>query len=180
MPYAQVRPNVATITPPSGWTLVRRIDNTVSVDRNSLAVYIKVATASEPASHTWTFSASAGAAGGIASFIGVDTSNPIDVENGQATGNSTTHATPSVTTTGNSTMLVTSHAFASGATWTPPAGMTETVDVASVPVPNVDGISLEINYAQQAATGATGAKSAVASNNADIGNTHILALRRAP
>ena len=44
----------------------------------------------------------------------------------------------------------------------------------------VDGISLEINYAQQAATGATGAKSAVASNNADIGNTHILALRRAP
>ncbi len=42
-----VRPNTATITAPSGWTLVRRLDNT-NTTANSLAVYYKVAGSSEP------------------------------------------------------------------------------------------------------------------------------------
>jgi hypothetical protein len=85
-----------------------------------------------------------------------------------------------LTTTVTNTMLVTSHAFSSSATWTPPGGMTEVFDVASETVPNAAGISIEGNYVMQAAAGATGTKAATASNDADVGNTHILALKPAP
>jgi hypothetical protein len=175
-----VRPSSAVITPPAaGWTLVRRID-TAGGPTSSLAIYRRVATAGEPVSHTWTLSTSTGSAGGIAAFYGVDTSNPVDVENGQATANALTHSTPSVSTTVADTMLVSSHGFSSAATWTPPAGMTEVVDAASQAVPNAVGLSLEVNYASQAAVGASGVKTATASNDADSGCTHLLALRRAP
>ena len=174
-----VRPNTAAITVPAGWTPVRRIDN-ANANANSLAVYYKVAGASEPANYTWTFSTSTGSAGGIQTFSGVDTDSPIDVEGGQNTPSGLTHATPSVTTTVTNTMLVTSHAFSSSATWTPPGGMTEVFDVASETVPNAAGISIEGNYVMQTATGATGTKTATASNDVDVGNTHILALKPAP
>jgi hypothetical protein len=175
-----VRPSSAVITPPAaGWTLVRRID-TAGGPTSSLAIYRRVATAGEPVSHTWTLSTSTGSASGIAAFYGVDTSNPVDVENGQATANALTHSTPSVSTTVADTMLVSSHGFSSAATWTPPAGMTEVVDAASQAVPNAVGLSLEVNYASQAAVGASGVKTATASNDADSGCTHLLALRRAP
>jgi hypothetical protein len=174
-----VRPDTAVITAPANWTLVRRVDN-ANPNANSLAVYYKVAGASEPADYTWTFSTSTGSAGGIQSFAGVDQSNPIDVENGQNTASGLTHATPSVTTTVTNTMLVTSHAFTSSATWTPPAGMTEVFDVASETVPSASGISIEGNYVIQAAADATGAKTATAGNDADVGNAHILALKPAP
>jgi hypothetical protein len=174
-----VRPDTAVITAPANWTLVRRVDN-ANPNANSLAVYYKVAGASEPADYTWTFSTSTGSAGGIQSFLGADQGNPINVENGQNTASGLTHATPSVITTVNNTMLVTSHAFTSSATWTPPGGMTEVFDVASETVPAASGISIEGNCVIQAAAGATGAKTATASNDADVGNTHILALKPAP
>ncbi len=174
-----VRPNTATITAPAGWTLVRRMDNAASI-ANSLAVYRKTATASEPASYTWSLSTSTGSAGGISAFTGVDTSSPIDLDAGQSTASSLTHATPSVVTTSARTMLVTSHAMSSSATWTPPAGMTESFDIASLSVPNGAGMSIECNHVLQAAVGATGIQSAVASGDADNGNTHILALKQAP
>ncbi|MBI2296625.1 MAG: hypothetical protein HYU76_11490 [Betaproteobacteria bacterium] len=171
-----VRPSTVTITPPAGWTLVRRMDQGAGTT-NSLAIYSKVAGASEPAFYTWVTSATTGAAGGIQSFSGVDTATPIDVENGASTASSLSHATPSITTTVANAMLVASFDFSSSATWTPPAGMTEGVDVASRVVPNSAGISLEASFAVQAAAGATGGKTATASNDADTGNAHILALR---
>ncbi len=174
-----VRPNTATITPPASWTLIRRTDN-ASGTANSVAVYYKVAGGSEPSSYTWTFSASTGSAGGIESFANVDTSAPVNIDNGQNTASALTHATPTVTTTVTSAMLVTSHEFSSSATWTPPAGLTEVVDTASLTVPNAAGISLEVNYAIQSAAAATGAKTATASNDADTGNAHILALKPKP
>ena len=125
-----VRPNTTGITPPTGWTLVRRVDNT-NTSANSLAVYRKTAGASEPADYTWTMSGAANSVGGIQAFSGVDTTSPIDVENGHTTASSVSHATPSVTTTVADAVLVTSHTYASGATWTPPAGITEAVDVQS-------------------------------------------------
>lgn len=174
-----VRPNTATITPPAGWTLVRRMDN-ASANANSLAVYSRVAGASEPANYSWTFSASTGSAGGIQTFSGVDTTTPINVESGQTTPNGLSHTTPSVTTTMANTMLVTSHGFTSAASWTPPGGMTEAFDTASIAVPNGGGISIEGNCARQASAGTTGAKTATATADSDVGNAHILALRPAP
>ncbi len=108
-----IRPSTATINI-SGWTLVRRINNS-SGNSNSLAVYYKVAGASEPSSYTWSLASSTGSAGGISSFSGVDPANPIDVESGQSTASNLSQPAPSVTTRYANDMLVTAHAFASSA-----------------------------------------------------------------
>ena len=120
-----VRPQTATITAPSGWTLVNR-QNNPNGDPNALAVYTKVATNSEPANYTWSFSANTGNAGGIMAFSGVDNTTPVNVSGGQLTNISTTTFTaPSVTTTVTNTMIVTAHEYASAYRWTAPTGMTE-------------------------------------------------------
>jgi hypothetical protein len=167
-----VRPNTVTITPPAGWTLVRRMDSATGTS-NSLAIYRKAAGASEPASYTWTLSTHTGAAGGIQTFTGVDTTNPINVENGWATAAATTHSTPDVTTTVANTMLVTSHAVANADTWSPPFGMTEAFDILGA------NEAIEGSYVLQAAAGATGPKTAtdLGPDGVDGGNAHILALR---
>src|SRR2546425_8458874 len=155
----------------SGWALVRpRMDNTNGTS-NSLAVYKLLAGASEPASYTWTFSSGhTGAAGGIMAFSGADPA--IDVENGQNTALSTSHATPSVTTAFNNTMLITSHGVgAASTTWNPPSGMSEQVDA------NGGSAALEMNYLPQAASGSTGVRTATSSTSG-TGNAHILVLRR--
>src|SRR5207247_3535759 len=167
--WISVGPSAATITAP-GWTLVRRTDN-ASGTSNSLAVYKLLAGASEPASYDWSFSAgNTGAAGGIMAFSGADPA--IDVENGQNTASGTSHATPSVTTAFNNTMLITSHGVgAATTTWTPPLGMSEQVDA------NGGSAALEMNYLPQAASGSTGVRTATSSTSG-TGNAHILALRR--
>jgi MSHA biogenesis protein MshQ len=177
-PLPPAQPPPVTLTPPAGWTLVSRTDNTNS-NANSLAVYIKVAGASEPATYTWGVSSSSGATGGIQSFAGVDISSPIDVQNGQTTASGLAHASPSVTTTVANAMLVTSHAFASAATWTSPSGMAQGFTASSIAAPNSVGISMQCNFVIQATAGTTGAKTATAGNDADVGNGHILALRPA-
>ncbi|MGK0480299.1 MAG: hypothetical protein ACJAQ3_000262 [Planctomycetota bacterium] len=174
-----IRPSSATITPPSGWVLVRRMDNAGGAS-NSLAVYQRVATASEPGTYRWSFSSSTGSTGAILAFRGVDVTAPVDIENGASTANATVHDAPSVTTTAARTMLVTAHAFSSAATWTPPAGMTEAVDIASVTADTATGIALEVNYELQTLAGATGSRAATASSNADTGNTHSIGLSPGP
>ena len=57
--------------------------------------------------------------------------------------------------------------------------MTEAVDVASEAVPAVTGVSLEMSYVTQASAGATGTKTATASNDNDCGVAQILALPKA-
>ena len=173
-----VRPQTAAVTPPSGWTLVRRSDNAAGA-ASSLLVYRRIATAGEPASHQWTFSASTGAAGGIAAFAWVDTTTPIDVENAVATPSAVVHTAPSVTSTAADAMLVTVHAFASAATWTSPPGMTEAFDVASDALGAL-GIALSAHFVAWPTAGATGARSATASNDADTGNAAAIVLRRRP
>lgn len=178
-----VHPNTEIVTPPAGWTLVRRMDN-ANPNANSLVVYLLVAGGSEPANYQWTFNTSTGAAGGIQTFSGVDTTTPINVENGQCTlaGSCATltfsHATPSVTTTVANTMVVTAHALYSAANWTPPAGMTEGFDTGNFGTHSTEG-----NWVAQAAAGATGIKTATSDNSgggADVGNAHILALQPGP
>jgi hypothetical protein len=160
--------STATITPPSGWTPVRRTDNATGTS-NSLAVYSKLATGSEAASYTWTLSSgNTGAAGSIQAFSGADPA--IDVENGQTTLSGTLHTTPSVATAFSNTMLVTSHSVGATSAWTPPSGMTEAVDIQG------GSQALETSYAPQAAPW-SGAKTATSSGTG-TGNAHILVLRR--
>ncbi len=174
-----VRPETATITSPNGWTLVRRVNNAATTP-SALAVYVRVAAGGEPGSWDWTFSSSSGSAGGIATFLGVDTTSPVHVESGQNTASGLTHATPSVNVTAADAMVFTAHAFTSSASWIPPAGMTEAFDVANTASANASGVSLEGNHELLAAIGATGARTATAASHADAGNAVIVVLLPSP
>jgi outer membrane protein assembly factor BamB len=171
-----VRPDTLTITVPAGFTLERRQDQTTG-NPNSVAVYRKIATASEPANYTFTATGNTGIAGGIMAFSGVDNTTPVDVSASSAIVSGTAFAAPSITTTVANTMIVTAHEFSSSERWTPPTGMTEAVDVASLAPSNSGGVAVEGNYTTQAAIGATGTLTANAAGNADTGATVTLALR---
>lgn len=177
-------PGLSIVIPPSGWTLVRRTDNSTNV--NSLLVYSKVATNAEPASYDWNIaagsgtsaSAVSGVAGSIVSFINVDTVTPIDVQAGQSTASSATHITPAVTTTVSDTMVLALFEYGASGVWSTPAGMTSQVNVSSVAPPSASGISLGVFSVTQASIGSTGTKTSTAlGGNAQVGATGILALR---
>jgi hypothetical protein len=151
-----VTPSTAAIMPPSGWTLVRRMNNTGPTS-NSLAVYYKAAGSSEPASYAWSVGGSSFTVGGIQGFTGIDTASPLDIENGQSIASGTTHAAPSITTTVANAMLVASHAFASSQSWTPPSGMTESFDRPSG-ASGATGLSIEGSRVLLPVAGASGTK----------------------
>lgn len=172
-----------SVTPPAGWIVVDAADQTTGgASGQRLVVYRRVA-AAEPASYTWTFGGTplhAGAVGGIVSFSGVDTSNPIVASLGQATASSTSHVANQINTgVVTNTMLVTTHGANSAAVWNAIAGMTEQVDASSVTVPNDVGIAITMNTELRAAAGLTGSRTATFTSPpaADTGVTHMLALR---
>src|SRR5690606_28880700 len=117
--------------------------------------------------------------GGITSFSGVDLVTPIAAEAGVATNSATTHIAPTVTTTKANSVLLTVYEYGSAGTWTPPAGMTEVVDIASQTPQNTNGVSMEMSYELRPVFGATGTRQATASGNADLGATQSLAINPA-
>jgi hypothetical protein len=178
-----------TIAAPAGWTQIAAIDQRSGGGTGGyglrLFVYHRVATVAEPAAYTWTVGgapAATGIVGGIVAFSGVDAASPIVDAAGQATANGQNHTAPSINPGVANTMLVSTHVALSSGTWTPPAGMTERIDRASVATPNDLGISLQMNTEPRAAAGATGTRTAVLSNPpvGDTGAAHLLALRPAP
>jgi hypothetical protein len=158
---------------PGGWTLIR-LDAHGYVVRK--ATYYKVATGSEPASYTWTWSGVQAAAGGILAFANVDAGSPIVAHSGAtSSGSSTSITAPSVSTIGGS-MVVGLFDTAQNTTVGPPAGLTEwfesTSNTGSYPVVS------EAAGALQAAAGATGSRVATAGKPAqNIGQ--LIALRPA-
>lgn len=174
-------PDTISETPPAGWTLIRTVTQAGSTP-SYLSTYYRLATAAEPASYTWLFSTTGfgGAVGGIASFTGVDNTMPITAEAGVATGSGLGHAAPSVSSVLPDAMLVTIHEMTSAASWSPPGGMTEAVDIASQTPDNANGISMQINYEPRPTVGPTGSRTATASANADSGATQSVILRPRP
>ncbi|TFW10301.1 hypothetical protein E4K72_01685 [Oxalobacteraceae bacterium OM1] len=166
-----VRPSTAAVTAPSGWTLVRQVVQG-SNSALTLQTYYRVVSGTEPASYTWTASGGTAASGGIISLTGADTSFPVDAENGQATASSTTHTAPSLTTTQANSLLITSHAIAAVDTWTPPTGMTESVDTASSA-----GLAIQMNTVGVATVSTTGTKTATASPTANVGATQSIVIK---
>ena len=176
------RPATIAITPPAGWTLIRQTIQP-NAESSILATYYKMAGASEPAIYSFglTSLGFTGAAGGIASFSGVNTASlPYDDEAGTATPSDTTHTAPDVTTTLADGMLVTIHEFTSSMAWTPPPGMTEAVNISSLLPNNAAGISMTINYEARPTAGATGTRSATVTGNADVGATQSVSLLPIP
>jgi hypothetical protein len=159
------------ITPPAGWTLIR---SDVNGSTMKLETYYRIAGSSEPSSHTWTFSNTLGAAGGIVAFRGVDTAAPIDASGGQVNASSTLITAPSITTTVPDTALVGSFGLRGDTAIAPPSGMTERWDRAS----NAGSSKITSAGATEgrATTGATGERVASADKGApSIG--HLVALK---
>jgi len=142
-----------TVTPPSGWTLVRRTNNSGNV---GLASYWKAATGSEPGSYTWNLSSQKTWAAGIAAYAGVDAASPIHVSSG-ATGTSTPISAASVTTTEAGGLLLALFGIETSTTVTPPAGMTERFDVSN-------GRTAELSDLALGAPGPTGTKTATSAS----------------
>ncbi len=171
--------NSATITPPTGWSLISDTSQ-AAVNTSRLSTYYKVASSSEPATYTWTVSSIGNGVGvGISAFAGVDTSNPVMVSGSTTTPLSLSHTAPSVVASEANGLLVTSHEYASASSWTPPNGMTEVVDVAASRLSPANGVTLSMSYKTLGATGASGGQTALALNGADAGAAHSVVLRRA-
>lgn len=170
------------ITPPAGWISQPAVLQAAG-NGSRQQIFYRVASGAEPTSYTWVFeSAHVGAAGAIVSYSGVDTTSPIDVYSG---GNTTPqgadgplqHRALGVTTSTVDSMVISTHSFSSSASWTPPAGMTERVDINSQGGASANGVSLEVDEVAQPSAGATGDKLATASGNGDTGVAQIIVLR---
>ena len=167
--------NAPTITPPAGWTLVRR---TVRSGSFSQAVFVHAVGAGEPATNTFTLSIARTAIGTIAAYSGVDTANPIVANSGLGTSASTSITAPSLTTTVANTHLVAFFGTAGAIGISPPAGMTERIEVAS-PAGVANPLTATLDDQPNPASGATGTRVAtVAASSINIGQ--MVALRPAP
>ncbi len=148
-----------SITAPAGWTQIQRTDNAINV---SVVSYWKIASASEPASYTWTITPQTRAVGGITRYTGVDPTNPIDVASSNI-GHGTTASALSITTGSSNEEIITLFAMDSGLTntghFSTPAGMTEKYDTSNTPM----GPSTAEDDVMQVASGASGSKSATIS-----------------
>ncbi len=161
-------------TPPAGWTLIRDDANGANLRHVS---WWKIATAAEPATYTFTFSAGRLAAGAIHAYGGVDPTNPIDVSSGSVNASSTSLTALGVTTTAANDRLVAFYSTAISPTVTPPAGMTERGEQAGTAPSRLTVI--EGSDQALGAAGATGNRVATASA-ATISLGQLIALRAAP
>jgi MSHA biogenesis protein MshQ len=181
-----VSPSTLNIATPAGWTLQNTVTQATATS-NRQYVFSRVVTGVEPASYNWGISgtltsAGAGVAGGIVSFIGVDTDAPFNVApTGNVTASATTHQANAITTTVADVMVVSAHSYSSTQPWFAPGGMTERVDIGSLTTTNAatanaNGISLQMATVVQPVAGTTGNKTATVGGNADTGVGSLMAL----
>src|SRR5437868_1910288 len=102
--------------------LVLRQDTGSSI---STATYEKVAGASEPATYTWSFGTAGEASGGIASYIGVNTTTPVDASQAQYNPASSNVDNSGVNTTTTNDMLVYAVGIVNVSTVNVPSGFIE-------------------------------------------------------
>jgi hypothetical protein len=158
---------------PSGWVQMAAV---TAATNPKLYAYYHVATASEPASYSWSLSAAAQSSGGIARYSGVDAENPLDsvVSTASNSASISVLSLPGVTTGTASAMLIGATAINASPTTvtiTGPAGMTERWDLG--------GKRQEYDDAVQVAEGPSGARAwSFSSPRAAAG--WLAALRPAP
>jgi YD repeat-containing protein len=157
---------------PSGWTKIDGKNNSTSV--RSVAYY-RVATATEPASWSFGFGSSQDAAGGIAAYSGVKAASVVNAFASGTASSTTAHPAPSVSTTEAGTMVVAMFGLKQGITLSPPEGMAERWDTASTGATASNRITASLADAPQAASGATGTRTAT-SATAGSSATHLVAL----
>ena len=121
--------NVGSSGVPAGWTSIAAV---TGISNPHVFGYYRVASASEPASYSWTLTSSVANSGGIARYTGVSASQPLDgVVN--ASGASATSATlPGLTTSAANDALVgclAANSSSSSLLITSPSGMVAAWDL---------------------------------------------------
>src|SRR5213082_330349 len=145
--HVVVRAAGNTITAP-GWNQVLRLDTSSSI---STVTYMKVAGSTEPASYVWSFSTAGQASGGIASYIGVDTSHPVDAKNAQLNSSTSNVDNSGVSTTTSNDMLVYAVGLVVATSVNIPSGFTQQWSTTSS-----SSTTSEMSQEIFASTGATG------------------------
>ncbi len=144
---------LATITPPAGWALIRRTDNSTNI---GMVTYSKRVSSLEPTSYVWNISPAVDAAGGVTRYSGVFIT-PVDNSSG-ASGFGTSLTAPSVTTTSASEQILAFFAFDNGKNnnqhFSTPVGMTEKYDFSNTP----SGPSIALDDVLQVVAGVSGPK----------------------
>jgi len=144
----------------TGWTLILRTNQSSNV---GMASYYKIATASDVAASNFSFPLTNGPkwAIGISRIVDFDSSNPIAGVNGQLSGSSSSNVTaPSIAGIQEGALVMAYYTNKKNATFTPAVGTIEIYDHPN----NSGGIpSNMLATFVQAVTGATGNKTAVAS-----------------
>jgi hypothetical protein len=160
------------ITAPGGWALAR-VDTHGSTMRQ--AVYHRVATATEPSSYSWGFSARTASTGGLVlAYQGVDTVTPVDAASGRPNTASSSITAPALSTSVSETLLVGLFGVANNPTITEPPGMLEQAEV--VQNAGRDKLAMEAADSVLPGTGSSGAMTATANKSGDnIGQ--LIALR---
>ncbi|CAN5291896.1 hypothetical protein BH11MYX1_BH11MYX1_10500 [soil metagenome] len=164
-----------SLTAPQGWALVRRLDHSFDL---ALAVYIHIAGPVEPLQHVWTMSNISEGVAWIACYLNVDPANPIVDNNGVVTNASGPgYLFPSVVPDVPRTMILGIVAGHGGsmATWTPPTGTTERIDIQ-------DGTTRSGALVEHLdlGTGATAMLAETASVAQDYALLEVIALRPKP
>jgi len=160
-----------SIAAPAGWNLVLRQDSTSSI---STASYVKVASSSEPASYTWSFGTSGEASGGIASYIGVDNTTPVDARHAQYNPSTSNVDNSGVTTTVANDMLVYAVGIVVATTVNTPSGFTQVWRTASN-----SSTTSEMSQEIFSSAGATGTIHGTLNGGANSNITMLIALRPA-
>jgi hypothetical protein len=108
-----------TVTPPAGRT---QVISTASAKNLKQIVYWKAATAGEPASYSFTLSASVKASGVVVAYSGLDTSAPVELSGGQANASSTSITAPTLTPAQASSLLLGFYGIANAGVSSAPTG----------------------------------------------------------
>jgi hypothetical protein len=154
---------------PAGWSLVRQDEFRRSLLK---AVFLRVATASEPATYTFGSSRAEPTNGMMLALIGVDTRNPIAASSSHGATSSTSIIGPSVSATVGNGYLVGLFATAYDTTVRPPSQMALRAGV--LQQSSVEGLTSEATT-QEVALGATGDRIAAAADPGDnIGQLLLL------
>ena len=169
--------STVAITPPAGWTA---IDTTTSGTSVKDGAYWHVAATNDPTSWAWTFNASVKASGGISAYSGVQTTAPIDATAVTATGSGTAITAPSVTTTKNNSIVITTFGTRTGTTITPAAGTAERYDSSSTGQSVATRTTSELSDRAQTTAGASGPTTAITAATITASVNRTIALNPAP
>jgi hypothetical protein len=115
------------IAPPPGWTLQCSQAGAGAVNLVQ-AAYTRVASASEPASYTWSFPTNSGAVIAILDYSAGDVTRPVGSCAGQASVLTNLITAPPIVTTVANETIVAAFAFRGSGTTTPPLGTVERFD----------------------------------------------------